>query len=375
MKRIKIENGLIDDNRRIMIFMDYDYEIKQFLKSIPGAIWDPYIRCWHVLETDENLKMIVQKIQEREDVDLVIYTPKIKQISKGNKTKPNVSFPLLEKEDIELINELKSWMRFRRYSESTVRTYSDMTGLFLRFIKPKRAFDELGNNLQRFVNEYILPKKLSESFQNQLVNALKLFYGQIMKQELVYEQVRRPRREFKLPNVLSKEEVKRILEALINLKHRAMLSTIYACGLRSGELLKLKPADIDSERGLLIIRQAKGKKDRIVPLPFAIIGLLREYYKLYKPKVWLFEGIRKGEQYDERSLQEVLKKAILLVRIKKPVTLHWLRHSYATHLHETGVDILFIQQLLGHKSTKTTQIYTHVSKKSLHNIRSPFEDL
>jgi len=154
-----------------------------------------------------------------------------------------------------------------------------------------------------------------------------------------------------------------------------MLSIFQTYELCRGELLNLKPPDIDSKRGLLIIRKAKGRKDRVVPLSKKIIALLREYYGQYRLKYWLFEGIKPGVQYDERSLQEVLKKAIFLANIKKPVTLHWLRHSYATHLHESGVDIRFIQELLGHKSSKTTEIYTHVSTKSLKNIRSPFDDL
>ncbi len=161
----------------------------------------------------------------------------------------------------------------------------------------------------------------------------------------------------------------------MNIKHRTMLSLIYSCGLRCGELLKMKPKDIDSKRMLVMIRLAKGKKDRIVPLSEKVLQLLREYYKRYRPKEWLFEGQKVGEAYSERSLQLVLKHAIEKAGIKKPVSLHWLRHSYATHLLESGTDLRYIQELLGHKSSKTTEIYTHVSTKSIQNIRSPFDDL
>jgi integrase/recombinase XerD len=154
-----------------------------------------------------------------------------------------------------------------------------------------------------------------------------------------------------------------------------MLSLIYSCGLRRSELLNLKPADIDSNRKLVIIRGGKGKKDRIVPLSMKIIEMLREYYKANKPKIWLFEGQNPGQPYDERSLQQVLKQSIQKAGINKPVTLHWLRHSYATHLLENGTDIRYIQVLLGHNSTKTTEIYTHVSTRSLQNIVSPFDNL
>jgi len=154
-----------------------------------------------------------------------------------------------------------------------------------------------------------------------------------------------------------------------------MLSLMYACGLRRSELLNLKPQNIDSKRHLLIIRNAKGRKDRVVPISDKLIEMLREYYKEYKPKVWLFEGQKAGEPYSETSLQKVLKIALAEAGNKKPVTLHWLRHSYATHLLESGTDLRFIQELLGHKSSKTTEIYTHVTEKSLQKIKSPFEDL
>lgn len=154
-----------------------------------------------------------------------------------------------------------------------------------------------------------------------------------------------------------------------------MLCLIYSCGLRRSELLHLKPTDIDSKRNIVIIRQAKGKKDRIAPLSPKILELLRIYFKEYRPTNFLFEGQEKGVQYSERSLEEVLKKSIRLANIKKPVTLHWLRHSYATHLLESGTDLRLIQELLGHNSSRTTEIYTHVSTKSLQQVKSPFDDL
>ena len=189
------------------------------------------------------------------------------------------------------------------------------------------------------------------------------------------EKRHRPKRAKVLPNVLSKEEVKKILEANSNLKHKAMLSMIYSCGLRRSELLNLKFSDIDSKRNIVIIRQSKGRKDRITPLSAKILDLLRGYYKEYSPKTYLFEGQEKNTQYSARSLEEVLKKSVRLASINKPVTLHWLRHSYATHLLESGTDLRYIQELLGHNSSKTTEIYTHVSTKNIQQIKSPFDDL
>ncbi len=189
------------------------------------------------------------------------------------------------------------------------------------------------------------------------------------------EKVHRPRTEKLLPNVLSKEEIKLILNAHGNIKHKAMLSLIYSCGLRRSELLNLKLNDVVSKRGLVIIRYAKGKKDRVIPLSAKILDLLRNYYLAYKPKEWLFEGQSGKGQYNESSLVSVLKQALAKSNIKKPVTLHWLRHSYATHLLENGTDLRYIQEILGHSRSTTTEIYTHVSTIGIQKVVSPFDSL
>jgi len=175
--------------------------------------------------------------------------------------------------------------------------------------------------------------------------------------------------------VHGKGEAIRTLAAHSNAKHKVMLSLLYSCGLRRSELLELKINDIDSKLKLVIVRNSKNRKDRIVPLSDKILWRLREYYKQFKPQTWLFEGAKKGEKYSEGSLEGVLKQALVKTGIKKPVSLHWLRHSYATHLLENGTDLRYIQELLGHSSSKTTEIYTHVSTKSIQQIKSPFDDL
>jgi integrase/recombinase XerD len=273
------------------------------------------------------------------------------------------------------IQTFVKWLRSRRYSENTVKVYTEALKSFLLFYNEKPIEQIHESDVIHFNNEYILKNRLSSSYQNQMVNAIKLFFRTQENCKLNPDLVHRPKREKMLPNVLSKEEVKMILSAPSNIKHRAMLSLIYSCGLRRGELLNLKPTDIDSKRGIITIRQGKGKKDRIVPLSEKILGMLREYYAACQTKTWLFEGQKPGTQYDERSLASVLKQALIKTPIKKPVTMHWLRLSYATHLHESGTDIRYIQELLGHKSTKTTEIYTHVSTRQIQKIRSPFDDL
>lgn len=273
------------------------------------------------------------------------------------------------------IEEFRQWLSSRRYSENTVKSYTDALRAFLLFYNNKQVADISDRDIIIFNNDVILKNNFSSSYQNQIVNAVKLFFRTIDNKKLDPEIIHRPKREKVLPNVLSKEEVKQILEAHSNIKHRAMLSLIYSCGLRCGELLTLKPEHIDSKRGIVLIKQGKGKKDRIAPLSVKIIDILRNYYTQYKPKIYLFEGQEIGKPYDNRTLQQVLKQALVKAKISKPVTLHWLRHSYATHLLENGTDLRYIQEILGHKSSKTTEIYTHVSTKSIQKIISPFDSL
>jgi integrase/recombinase XerD len=332
--------------KRIQIKFGYDAALIAEVKKLEDARWSREYRAWHVADTPGN----------RDALGMLREQP-------------------LPAEKSEKIGAFRRWLRSKRYSGNTIDTYADALRTFLLFYADK-PLTEIGNeDVIAFNNDYILERKLSAAYQNQVVNAVKLFFSTVENRKLDIEGIHRPKKGKMLPNVLSKEEVKAILEAHSNMKHRTMLSLIYSCGLRCGELLNLKPSDIDANRKLVIIRSGKGKKDRIVPLSVKIIGLLRDYYKANKPKIWLFEGQNPGHPYDARSLQQVLKQSLQKAGIHKPVTLHWLRHSYATHLLENGTDIRYIQVLLGHNSTKTTEIYTHVSTYSLQNIVSPFDNL
>jgi integrase/recombinase XerD len=273
------------------------------------------------------------------------------------------------------LEHFKNYLISQRYSPNTIKTYTDALAVFFQFHNNQDP-KQLGiADITHFNTGYILKKNLSASYQNQVINAIKLFYRNRFNRVMNLDNIQRPRREKRLPNVLSKQEIKAILEAPTNLKHRAMLSLIYACGLRRSELLNLTLNDVLSDRNLLFIRQSKGKKDRVVPVSDKIIEMLRTYYKAYKPKTWLFEGQIPNTKYSEMSLAKVLKQALQKAGNQKPVSLHWLRHSYATHLLESGTDLRYIQELLGHSSSRTTEIYTHVSTKNLQQIRSPFDDL
>ena len=351
----------------------------QFVRTFLYVRWDNRQFRWIIPNYGKNLELIKNyfntRISHIENAPVFSESLQSTRITHNSIVQVSEQLPRLDSESLNEIEQFRRWMEHKRYSDSTVKTYIMAITTFLRFIKPKTSAEATNEDMQRFVNQYMIPRKLSFSYQNQAVNASRLFFKSIKGSALITEQLERPRPEHRLPNVLSKEEVSTILHASHNQKHRTMLSLIYACGLRRSELLNLKPENIDSKRHLLIILNAKGRKDRIIPISDKVIGMLREYYKGYRPKVWLFEGQIPGEQYSEKSIQSVLKQALNKAGITKPVTLHWLRHSYATHLLESGTDLRYIQELLGHKSSKTTEIYTHVTEKSLHKIKSPFDDL
>ncbi len=336
------------NKERIAVWFDNQPDLIARLKKLGDARWSATKKVWHLPNTPENrlrFKLYIAPL------------------------------PHLGMDKIAHVEKFKRYLNTKRYSESTVKTYTESLKSFLLFYVDKDVSSIDNEDVIHFYQEYIIKRKLSSSFQNQIINAIKLYFSTIKEKAIQIEKIYRPKNEKLLPNVLSKEEVKKILDAHINVKHQTMLSLIYSCGLRRSELLNLKPSDIDSDRHLVIIRQAKGKKDRIAPLSANILVMLRSYYKAYQPKLWLFEGQVSGQKYDERSLGQVLKLALEKSKIKKPVTLHWLRHSYATHLLEAGTDLRYIQEILGHKSSRTTEIYTHVSTKSIRNVKSPFDDL
>lgn len=376
MKKIVVTKEFHRGRSVLLIHFKRDLELQNICKKI-GASFSATHKAWYLDNNKENLKLILNSFKQKAFVDAneVFNYFQLTNPLKDEKKINTKIFIELNKEKELKIQEFSNWLHSKRYSLNTIKTYTDALRTFLRFFNDKQIHEINHKDLIRFNNEYIIKKQLSSSFQNQIVNAIKLFFKKIENSNMDVELIHRPRREKKLPNVLSKEEIKSILDVSSNIKHKAMLSLIYACGLRRSELLNLKPTDIDSKRHLLIIRNSKGKKDRVVPISDKLIELLRAYYKNYKPKIWLFEGQKSGEQYSETSLQKVLQNAVKTVGIKKPVTLHWLRHSYATHLLESGTDIRYIQELLGHKSSRTTEIYTHVSEKSLQKIQSPFDNL
>lgn len=338
------EAKLIKHNNetRIAVYFEKDAALIARIKKIEGARWSQSKKVWHLPYTPENQ----QRFQ--------------------------LVFKLPSAEGIAHIETFKRYLLSKRYSPNTINTYSEALKSFLTFCNTK-AIKEISNeDVIAYNNDYILKNKFSSSYQNQIVNSIKLFFKIVKDSQIEIDKIHRPKREKVLPNVLSKEEVLKIIDSTENIKHKTLLALIYSAGLRISEALSMKPKDIDSVRMLIHVKNAKGKKDRYTLLSEKVLTLLREYYLVYKPKEFLFEG-QFGGMYSSRSAQIILKHAAKKALIKKTITLHTLRHSFATHLLESGTDLRYIQELLGHSSPKTTMIYTHVSNNSLKKIKNPFD--
>ncbi len=270
------------------------------------------------------------------------------------------------------LEQFNRTLRLKGYSENTIRTYNAMFIKFLKVFKDREPEQITTDQIRRFLLWMIDTKGISSSYQNQLINAIKFYYEHVLKRSRQVYQLERPKKEKRLPGVLSLDEVQRLLGEINNTKHQAIISMIYSSGLRISELINLRISDIDSSRMQIRVVQSKGKKDRMTLLSEKMLVLLRTYFKRYKPRHWLFEG-QTGGKYSKTSIQKVFHKAKKAAGIRKHATVHTLRHSFATHLLESGTDLRYIQELLGHGSSKTTEIYTHVSTRKLSNIKSPLD--
>lgn len=278
--------------------------------------------------------------------------------------------------------DFRTLLTIKRYSSNTIETYIGLLISFQKYLGYNLPIDTLTNF--QIINEFtnmILKSTYgkdnlhySQSTQKQLASAIKLYFKEIHSKEIDFSAVASRRPKQVLPTILSKEEVKLILKTTINIKHKAMLTSIYALGLRSGELLNLKIIDLDGDRNQIFIKAGKGRKDRVLPFPKKLKELLREYFKEYKPKDYMFEG-RGGKKYTPSSLRAVMVKSLRAAKIRRPATLHTLRHSYATHLMDAGTDVRIIKELLGHNNIKTTLIYTHVTKRTLEQVPNPLDFL
>ena len=371
MKSITLLANTHKGTNIVMIHFPFDEEVKSHLQLLPEVKWSQTLKTFYTKDSSINRVLIYNHIRLKKW--LVNYEKLKKQVIPSSKDNYKLVLPTLSNNLTLELSKFKRWLQQKRLSTNTVNTYVEVTAYFLRYGILKKTENYSIKLIEQFNYDFIYRANRSVSYQNQCINGIKkyfLFKGT----EVNLLNIERPKKEKRLPAVLSVEEIKAIFNNITNLKHKTLLSLLYSAGLRIGEALSIKVEDIDSKRMLIHIKQAKGKKDRYTLLSHSFLKLLREYYLAYKPKVLLFEGMH-GKKYSNASAQAVLKKALKNTKIKKRVTLHTLRHTFATHLLENGTDIRYIQELLGHSSPKTTMIYTHVSQTSLKNIKNPFDEL
>jgi integrase/recombinase XerD len=374
-KTIVLEKTVHREQNVYLLRFPYDRELIELAKKT-GARFSKTHTCWYVPESKETLNLLFEVFKGRAWLDIqALKKKKVRNTVHQKREKNAIELPQLSDELHADTNRFRRWLEHRNYSPRTVAVYTMCVQQFFRFHHNPAPAEVAKEHLIAFNLGYILKQGLSTSYQNQFVNALKLYLREMYRLPIPEEDLERPRKEKKLPNVLNKEEVQAIFHAVANTKHRFVLQIIYACGLRIGELIHLQLTDIDMTRKTLHIRRSKGFKDRQIPLPKSIEKMLPHYLSMYAPKTYLIEGHEIGKPYSTKSVQIILKRAVWNAGINKPVTPHWLRHSYATHLMDAGTDTRYIQILLGHQSIKTTEIYTHVSNSQLRNITSPMDDM
>lgn len=384
------------------------------IRMIAGSRWLPEIKSWSIPQNVDNLRSIYRLFKGEQIYCDVMVTDLIEKYKaqKAEKqmksktaggaaagcdtdiiTREGVNSKFYQNRNNELTNcsnadcsnsaaeqlladtnELKKELRLKGYSPKTIKAYSGhLERLTEYYSKKLRDLDE--NDIKDYLIVLVDQMGCQYSYMQQALCAVKFFYSNVARMDSMIADISFPKKERKLPDVLSMDEIACILKQTGNLKHKAILYLTYAAGLRVGEVVRLKVQDIDTIRGIVKIDQGKGKKDRISLLSSKAETILKEYLAEYKPNDWLFEGDAPGKHLTERSVQRVFENSRKKAGIMKDVSVHTLRHSFATHLLESGTDLRYIQELLGHSSSKTTEIYTHVSTRDLKRIQSPLDSL
>lgn len=390
----------------IGIFFTKSELLSNIIKKIPAVKWTRTHQCWWIPMSEENyylLKSTISTIATLDTSDLKTFLEKRNQLKEATipKKEPGQSakkiilpVPKQKEEQItpiptgQVINSnqiaiinahilpaMEQQLKLKGYSNSTLKTYLNEVGVFLRTIKKHSADEFTAERIKDYLLYCSEKLNLTENTLHSRMNALKFYFEQVLKREKFFWDIPRPKRGLQLPKVLSKEEMIRLIKAIENIKHKTMIMLGYACGLRVSEITSIELKDIDEERRLLFICRAKGKKDRVVSLSPVMIVMLREYKTKYNPTKYLFEGQKKGSNYSTRSLEAIIKAAKTKAGIRKTGSMHMLRHSFATHLLDKGTDVVFIQKILGHNDIKTTLRYLHVTNKDMINILSPLEDI
>ena len=353
-KRFRFEFGEHDRKNIIWVRFEKDYLLINFLKAqVKTACFSWSQQAWYVPDNKYTRKLFGLRPE-------IVGKEAMMKISEVN---------------LPALNRLQDLIVLKGYSKNTLETYSREFSQLLYMLKNVNVDTLTAERLRSYFLYCYNTLKLSENEIHSRINAVKFYFEQVLKRnKMFFEEIPRPKKKSSLPKVISKKDIAKLFSVVENPKHVLLLKLCYGMGLRVSEIVGLRISNIDSSRMLVHIENAKGKKDRMVPLPQSVLDSLREYYKAYRPKDYLFEG-QYGGQYSRRSAQEVFHTAMKKAKINKTVGIHGLRHSYATHLMEAGTDMVFIQKLLGHKDIKTTQIYAKVGQKQLEKVKSPLDDL
>lgn len=358
---IKMNNG------RLKLIFGFNKELTKAIQQMPFFSWDAKNKWWTIPYSELLLKQV-------KDIGSSLQMVVTLKVDNQDNTKA----PRITAFDIPNYRtcpeEMSQKLVEMRYSEHTQRTYLSAFEEFINYYHQYDISTIDDMKVVAFIRYLVTDRKVSTAYQNQSINAIKFYYEKVLNSPRKVYYIDRPRTERTLPTVLSTDEVSSLMKQVDNIKHKTILMLTYSSGLRISELLNLKLTDIDSQRKQIKVEQGKGKKDRFTILSEKVLPLLREYYSQYKPAFYLFES-PDGKQYSTTSIHIILSDAVKKAGIKKRVTMHTLRHSFATHLLEQGTDLRYIQSLLGHESTKTTQIYTHVTTKGFDQIKSPLDSL
>ena len=352
---------------RLLVLFKYNDALISKVRNIGSYTWSKTLRGWHTNYTTKNIELLKKTLKNNVvfKLDDSVYNISLKLKTERKPRK-------ISEENKVIIRAYVKYLKGKCYSESTVKTYFTFVADFIDYIKDTPLNTLTNRNVEQFIEDVFIPRKYSISTHRQFISAIKLFKAFYPECKIEEVELKRPKKSQLLPTVLSKEEVIDLLRYTKNLKHRAVLAMIYSAGLRISELLNLELKHIDIDRRQLTVKNSKGRKDRNIILAQSFIPLMQNYLLSYEPKTYFVEG-KPFQQYSAESVRAFLHKSTKIARITKRVTPHTLRHSYATHLLENGIDLRYIQELLGHAKPETTMIYTHVSKKDLLNIESPLD--
>jgi len=391
-----IIGGLLHRNKEwISISCKKDFSINKIIRAITNNTFSASNNCWLVPFTKENFDLLYNNLKPIAKIDsnqLLEYRKnktareQLKLASLGRLKNQEQFFKIqapipdlfkINEVNKNVLTQVQQHLQLKAYSINTRKTYLNEIAQFLITLKNHKAENITPNRLKDYLEYCIKELRLSENTLHSRINALKFYYEQVLGKQKFFHEIPRAKKPYKLPNVLSEKEIVTLFKTLKNTKHKAILFTAYSAGMRVSEVVSLKIRNIDSERMQIKIEGAKGKKDRYVNLSIVLLDALRLYLKNCnpRPKKYLFESEVMGEPYSSRSAQKVFQRAKEKAGIAKNVTFHSLRHSFATHLLEKGVDIRYIKDILGHSNIKTTERYTHVKKDQIIQISSPLDDL